>query len=219
MPDINFNGPAGRIEGKYFAAPKPNSPIAIVCHPNPIQGGSMNSKVAYQLYAAFARNGFNVVRFNFRGVGNSEGEFDNGPGELADAAAALDWIHSQHPHAPGIWISGFSFGAWIMLQLLMRRPDVARFIAVSPPANMYDFSFLSPCPASGLVIMGDNDDVTPMANTVEMVKNTSRQKNVTIHTSVVKGADHFYTDHLDEFGKRLDAYIQQFHPLKRPIAA
>jgi ABC-type dipeptide/oligopeptide/nickel transport system permease component len=103
--------------------------------------------------------GFSVLRFNFRGVGRSQGSFEDGPGELSDATMALDWLQTMNPDAKQCWIAGYSFGAWIALQLLMRRPDINNFIAVSPPANEKDFSFLAPCPASGLIVQGGIDEI------------------------------------------------------------
>jgi alpha/beta superfamily hydrolase len=207
MPDITFAGPEGRIEGKYFQAADPQAPIAIVMHPHPQHGGTMNNKVTYRMFESFARCGFSVLRFNFRGVGNSEGYFDNGVGEINDASAALDWLHAQHPHAKQIWVAGFSFGSWVMLQLLMRRPDIHRFIAVSTPAGNYDHSFFSPCPTSGMFLVGTGDEITPYEDVEEMLKNTARQKDIKIHYSKIEGADHFYTNHPDELSKRLCQYI------------
>ena len=207
MPDITFNGPAGRIEGKYYQAQQPNAPIALVMHPHPLHGGTMNNKVTYRIYESFARCGFSVLRFNFRGVGNSEGEWDNGIGELADAAAALDWLHTQNPHASGIWISGFSFGAWITMQLLMRRPDVSQFIAVAPPVGSHDFSFFSPCPSSGLILLGTEDELVSTDSVETMLKKTQRQKEVKIHYCKVPNADHFFTEHQDQLSKVLCQYI------------
>ncbi len=208
MPDVTFNGPAGRIEGKYYQAADKSAPIALVMHPHPQHGGTMNNKVTYRLFESFARNGFSVLRFNFRGVGNSEGIYDNGVGELSDAAAALDWLHAQNPHTNDIWISGFSFGAWIMLQLLMRRPDVKRFIAVSPPAGMYDFAFLSPCPASGFFTVGTHDEITPAEDLENLLKTTVRQKEVKLHMAKVDHADHFYTQHQHQLAQLLNQYIR-----------
>src|SRR3546814_10548116 len=96
----------------------------------------MNNKVVYTLYHAFTRRGFSCLRFNFRGVGRSQGTFSRGEGELADAAAALDWLQSYNENATQCWIAGFSFGAWIGMQLLMRRPEITGFISISPPANI-----------------------------------------------------------------------------------
>ena len=115
----------------------------------------MNHQIVYQCYYAFAHRGFSVLRFNFRGVGRSQGSFDHGTGELSDAASALDWAQTINPEARACWVAGFSFGAWIGMQLLMRRPEVEGFISIAPPANLYDFSFLAPCPSSGLIVHGE----------------------------------------------------------------
>ena len=162
MPDVIINGPEGRIEARYHHARGAGAPMALVLHPHPQHGGTMNNKVVYTLYQCFVRRGFSTLRFNFRGVGRSQGSFDRGEGELSDAAAALDWLQTYNPNAQFCWIAGFSFGAWIGMQLLMRRPEIESFIAVSPPANIYDFSFLAPCPSSGLILQGDQDTVVPV---------------------------------------------------------
>ena len=134
----------------------------------------MNNKVVYALYQTFQRRGFSVLRFNFRGVGRSQGRFDRGEGELSDAASALDWLQAHNPNATACWVAGFSFGAWIGMQLLMRRPEITSFISISPPANMYDFSFLAPCPSSGLVIQGDEDDIVPAESVNKLVQKLSQ---------------------------------------------
>jgi alpha/beta superfamily hydrolase len=141
MPEVIIYGPDGRLECKYQPGREPNSPIALMLHPHPQHGGTMNNKVVYTLYQTFLRRGFACMRFNFRGVGNSQGSFARGEGELADAASALDWLQGYNENASQCWIAGFSFGAWIGMQLLMRRPEITSFVSVAPPANMYDFSF------------------------------------------------------------------------------
>ena len=123
MPEVIFNGPAGRIEGRYQQAKNRAAPIAIVLHPHPQFGGTMNNQIVYNLFYIFAKRGFSVLRFNFRGVGRSQGAFDHGQGELSDAAAALDWAQTLNPESRACWIAGFSFGAWSGMQLLMRRPS------------------------------------------------------------------------------------------------
>ena len=152
MPEVIFPGPDGRLEGRYHPQKNKDAPIAIILHPHPLYGGTMNNKVVYNLHYTFHRIGFTCLRFNFRGVGRSQGEYDQGIGELSDAAAALDYLQSLNPNAKNCWVAGFSFGAWIGMQLLMRRPEIAGFVSVAPPANQYDFSFLAPCPSSGLII-------------------------------------------------------------------
>src|SRR5512133_2321234 len=113
MPDVIINGPEGRIEGRYHHARGGTAPMALVLHPHPLHGGTMNNRVVYTIYQAFVRRGFSTLRFNFRGVGRSQGSFDRGEGELADAAAALDWLQTYNPNAASCWVAGYSFGAWI----------------------------------------------------------------------------------------------------------
>jgi alpha/beta superfamily hydrolase len=198
MPEITFNGPAGRIEGRYKHSQTPGAPLALILHPHPEHGGTMNNKVAYTLFQTLAARGFSTLRFNFRGVGRSQGEHDKGEGELSDAASALDWLQSVNPNSKKVWVAGFSFGAWVGMQLLMRRPEIQGFISASPPANMYDFSFLAPCPASGLILQGDQDDIVSKESVDELVKKLRAQKNIDIDYNVINGANHFFTDRIDQ---------------------
>ncbi len=208
MPDVIFAGPEGRLEGRYHHGRSKNAPIALMLHPHPQHGGTMNNKVVYTMYQTFVRNGFSVLRFNFRGVGRSQGEFDRGEGELSDAASALDWLQGYNEGAASCWIGGFSFGAWISMQLLMRRPEIDGFITVAPPANMFDFSFLAPCPSSGQVIHGDKDDIVPEAASAKLVHKLSQQRDISVDYRIVKGANHFFTDKLDILDGHVEAYIR-----------
>ncbi len=207
MPDVIFNGPEGRLEGRYQHAKRDDAPVALILHPHPQHGGTMNNKVVYSLYHAFSRRGFSTLRFNFRGVGRSQGAFDSGLGELSDAAAALDWMQGHNPNATGCWIAGFSFGAWIAMQLMMRRPEINGFIAIAPPASIHDFSFLAPCPASGLMVHGDSDDIIPEDSVAKLADKLGKQKNITIDYNVVKGCDHFFRDHLETMEKHVEKYL------------
>ena len=168
----------------------------------------MHNKVVYAIYHAFAERGFSVLRFNFRGVGRSQGEFDQGLGELSDAAAALDWVQTFNKNAPQCWVGGFSFGAWIGMQLLMRRPEISGFLSISPPANLYDFSFLAPCPSSGLILAGEADRHAPMEDVAKLVKKLSAQRGIAIDYRTVKNADHFYKDHLDDLTQAIDSHLE-----------
>ena len=180
MPDAIFNGPEGRLEGRYQHSKRPNAPIALMLHPHPQYGGTMHINVVYTLFHAFVRQGFSVLRFNFRGVGRSQGTFDRGEGELSDAASALDWLQTYNENAEGCWIAGFSFGAWIGMQLLMRRPEITGFVSVAPPAHMHDFSFLGPCPSAGLILQGDNDEVVPEGSVKLLVGKLASQRGISI---------------------------------------
>jgi alpha/beta superfamily hydrolase len=133
--------------------------------------------------------------------------FDNGIGELSDAASALDWVQSIHPEAQTTWIGGFSFGAWIAMQLLMRRPEVRGFISVAPPANMYDFSFLAPCPASGIIVQGINDEVVSANSVQKLVDKLRTQKGITIHHDEIRNANHFFEHELDQLMMSVDNYL------------
>lgn len=207
MPEIIFNGPAGRIEGRYHPQSDSFAPVALILHPHPKHGGTMNNKVVYALYRSFIDRGFTTLRFNFRGVGRSEGSCDNGEGELSDAAAALDWLQSTHPHVNKFWVAGFSFGAWIGMQLLMRRPELSGFVMVSPPANMYDFNFLAPCPVSGQIILGDQDEIVTTQSVETLINKLRNQKGVNIDYRLIKGADHFYGQHLSLLRHHVENYL------------
>ncbi|VTO15176.1 alpha/beta hydrolase [Brevundimonas vancanneytii] len=161
MPEVILPGASGRIEGRYSPGKRPDAPIALILHPHPKAGGHMNNPVALTMHQLFVQRGFATLRYNSRGVGKSQGEFDSGIGELADAATALDWLQANNPAATQTWVAGYQFGAYIGMQLLMRRPETDGFISVSPPSNIYDFSFLAPCPASGLFLHGTADTVVP----------------------------------------------------------
>lgn len=209
MPEVILTGAAGRIEGRYSPGKKENAPIALILHPHPKAGGHMNNPVAVQLFHLFMKRGFATLRFNFRGVGKSQGEFDQGIGELADAATALDWLQANNPAASQTWVAGYSFGAWVGMQLLMRRPETDGFISVSPPTNMYDFSFLAPCPASGLILHGAADTVVPPVEVERVVSKLRTQKGIVIDYDLVDGATHFWVEHLPEVERRVGAYLDK----------
>ncbi|MCP4355767.1 MAG: alpha/beta hydrolase [Proteobacteria bacterium] len=210
MPEIMITGPAGRIEGRYKHSKTPGAPVALILHPNPSQGGTMNNKIAYSMFQTFADRGFSTLRFNSRGVGRSQGEFDNGEGELNDAAAALDWLQNVNPQASEVWVSGFSFGAWIGMQLLMRRPEISSYVSVAPPANIYDFNFLAPCPNEGIVIQGNNDHLVNIESVDKLIEKLKDQRGPNgVDYKVVDGAGHFFNNEgeLDQVLGSINDYI------------
>jgi len=209
MPEVFFNGPAGRLEGRFHPAKQRGAPIAVVLHPHPQFGGTMNNQIVYNTYYNFAERGFSVLRFNFRGVGRSQGAFDHGQGELSDAASALDWAQSISPEARACWIAGVSFGSWIGMQLLMRRPEIEGFISIAPPANLYDFSFLAPCPSSGLIIHGDKDAVVPHKDVTGLVEKLKTQKGIVIDQKVVAGANHFFDGKIEALMSEVGTYLDK----------
>jgi alpha/beta superfamily hydrolase len=207
MPELIINGPAGRIEARYHHDNAGDGPIALILHPHPQFGGTMNNQVVYTLYHTFAERGFSVLRFNFRGVGRSQGSFDHGSGELSDAASALDWAQTINPEARACWVAGFSFGAWIGMQLLMRRPEVEGFISIAPEPNRYDFSFLAPCPSSGLIVHGDKDIVAPAKDVNTLVEKLKTQKGIVIDQQTIPGANHFFEEKMEPLMETVTAYL------------
>ena len=206
--EIFIPGPSGRIQAKYIKGKKVGAPIALVLQPHPQYGGTMNNRITYETYNCFYKNGFSVIRINFRGVEKSDGMFDDGQGELSDAAAALDWLEKENPGFSQCWISGFSFGSLICMQLIMRRPEVNKFIAISPQPNVYDFTFLAPCPISGLIIHGKNDELVPMDSLLILKKRLDSQKNIEVIFDSIINANHFYKNKEKELATKIDNYLK-----------
>jgi len=218
LPEVIFPGPEGRLHGRYQPSARAKPPLAVILHPHPHGGGTMNNAIVLMLYNLFVQRGFATLRFNFRGVGRSEGEFDNGVGELSDAAAALDWLQAMNPESAEAWVAGYSFGAWIGMQLLMRRPEVRGFISIAPPANMYDFGFLAPCPASGLIVAGTADEVVAEPAVQKLVDKLKTQKHITIDYARIEGANHFFAEEMAVLEASCAAYLDR-RLASRPAAA
>jgi uncharacterized protein len=206
--EIFIPGPSGRIQAKYFKSSQQGAPVALILHPHPQYGGTMNNRIVYETYNCFYKNQFSVIKINFRGVEKSDGEFDNGQGELSDAAAALDWIEKENPGYSQCWVSGFSFGALICMQLIMRRPEVNKFIAISPQPNVFDFTFLAPCPISGLIVSGKNDELVNEESILNLKKRLSMQKNIEVNFETISNANHFYKAKEKELSTIVSEYIK-----------
>ena len=212
MPEVIINGPAGRIEARYMPGADATAPIALILHPEPDRGGNMNNRVSFAMYKLFQARGFSVMRFNFRGVGRSQGNYSEGEGELSDAATALDWMQSQCPSARACWIAGFSFGALIGMQLMMRRPEVIGFVSASLPMDEQDYTFLAPCPASGLVVHGGADSVVSADEVNSIIERIPAQKGISIDYRLIDDANRFFTNHLDELIEHVGDYLSGSEP-------
>ena len=173
----------------------------------------MNNQIVYNLYYyAFAERGFSVLRFgNFRGVGRKPRRFDHGQGCMSYPMPprALDWVQTINPEARACWIAGVSFGAWIGMQLLMRRPEIEGFISIAPPANRFDFTFLAPCPSSGLFVHGDQDRVAPLKEVMGLIEKLKTQKGILIEHAVIPGANHFFENRVDELIAEVGVYLDR----------
>lgn len=196
MPELFIGGPGGRLEARHAPSTLPGAPVAVVLHPHPLHGGTMNNKVAYAVFRSLVAAGFSVVRFNFRSVGRSQGEHSGGDGEVEDALSVLDWMLGEHSGRSAVWIAGFSFGAWIAAKVLMQRRDIQRFVLVAPGAMVRDWSFFDPCPCDGLVVQGRADDIVSPQAVSDLVGDLRRQGR-TIRFEMIEGTGHFFDNHLE----------------------
>jgi hypothetical protein len=188
-------GPAGRLEA-LLEAPDGAAPreAALVCHPHPRHGGTMHNKVVHRLARGLRRAGAAVLRFNFRGVNLSEGTYDHGIGEVADARAALAWMRERYPRLP-LTLAGFSFGSRIVLRLGCSLHGVRRLIAVGfPTSRSYDVP-LSTCPAPKIFLQSTHDQYGPREQLEAMFPEIGDPKRLIW----IEAADHFFRGALDEF--------------------
>jgi alpha/beta superfamily hydrolase len=187
VPEVIFNGPSGRLEGRYQPAQDKNAPIAMILHPHPKFGGTMSNQIVYDLFYMFRNRGFTTFRFNFRGVGRSQGAFDHGHGELSDAAAALDWVQSLHPDSRGCWIAGFSFGSYIVARAA-KNLQLGQLITIAPPVDRYKFSQLRRPNCPWLVVQGDEDEVVALEDVTCWIKDVDPPPEFV----VMEQAGHFF---------------------------
>ena len=181
MTEILINGSQGKLQG-FYKHSENSSNIGLVLHPRNCLENSMDNNIVSSLFESFSSNNFSTLKINFRGINKSEGEIEeDGLGELSDAATALDWLQKQNQDTHNCWIAGIDFGAWIGSQLLMRRPEVIGFINVATPIKDFDFSFLSPCPASGLIIHPSKQIDIEEKNVSALVKKLATQKKIKIN--------------------------------------
>jgi len=160
---LTLPGPAGAIEVAVdFPEPaEARRGLAVVCHPNTPDGGTMNNKVVTMISRALTEQGLTVVRFNFRGAGGSEGVFDNGRGEVLDLLAVANWARKARPDDL-FWLAGFSFGAWVALMGARQLP-VQQMISIAPPVGLRDFAGVLPPTCPWLVVQGESDEIVSPA--------------------------------------------------------
>jgi len=210
MPEILLSGPIGRLEARYTHNNQATSPSVLILHAHPGHGGNMNNPLTLKLHKFFSDIGYSSLRFNFRGVGKSDGEHDGSEGELADSAIALDWLQNQNQESREYWVCGISFGAWVGMQLLMRRPEIPKFILISPPVGKYDFNFLAPCPASGLVISAEKDSLIDNEAIDDVVKKLNKQKSIEVKHESIKSTDHFFSNNEQKVIDKVKKYVNSF---------
>jgi len=162
----------------------------------------MRNKVVYWMARAFEDQGCSVVRFNFRGVEQSQGAWDEGAGETHDASAILNWLHARHQGAP-LWLASFSFGCYAGLAAAHANASVSRLFAVAPAVNLYDFSFLDGDQRPLTIVQGDADDIVP----AQAVKDWAAcHPRAEMH--IIAGAGHFFAHHMSEMTHALTAHLR-----------
>ena len=184
----------------------------VLAHPLPPGGGTMHNKVVYQLGKGFCRTGAAVLRFNFRGVGTSEGSFEDGPGEMADYRAALDFMASRYPGVE-LWAAGFSFGAWVAMTVGAMDDRVTTLIGVAPPVDRYDFSAVLESLKPKFFIQGDRDDLCPYQSMRAFYAKVPGPKELV----TIDGADHLFDGKTSEVAEAVEELLAEFSGL-RPAA-
>jgi uncharacterized protein len=198
-------GPAGRLESLLWTSPSAEGTlVAVVCHPHPLYGGTMHNKVVFQAAKALHSRGATVLRFNFRGVGQSEGAHDNGRGEQDDVRAAIDFLATEFPGKP-VLLAGFSFGSSVGLRVGCRDPRIGRLIGLGLPVDNVDMTFLQGCVKPKLIIQGGNDQFGSRPTLEALFATLPEPKEL----AIVEGADHFFTGQLDRVARAIDAWLDQ----------
>ncbi len=203
-----LDGPAGRLEALLNAGAETATHAVLVCHPHPLYEGNLHNKVVFHTMKALNSFGFPVLRFNFRGAGLSQGEHDNGIGEVDDVRSALDWL-DQEFHLPLI-VAGFSFGAAVGLRAACPDSRAQDVIGIGLPVvavddRAYNFDFLQSCAKPKLFVSGARDHFGPRAKLERVVASLSEPKKLVL----IEGADHFFEGRLRELRETIAAWIRE----------
>lgn len=209
MVDIMIPGESGKIHAVYHKADASDAPMAVVMSGNPKQNYHMNDRVSYAMFKAFMDAGFSVLRFNYRGVNDSEGEIGTTADNLLDIATIIDWIQNNNEDSNKLWLSGNHLGAWYVLQMLMRRPETYGFALVSPDPTVTDMNFLSPRPNRGLLLQGANETDIAKEFVTHLTLVLKRQAQIDLETIRIKNSDSTYPQSVDlrQMYNDLKAYI------------
>jgi len=196
---LELAGPAGRLEALLQECDDGRPAFAaLVCHPHPLYGGTLHSKVVHRVASTLHELGGTTLRFNFRGVGGSAGAYDEGRGELEDARAALGWLRAHLPGKP-LTVAGFSFGAWVAARLAVSEPAVGRLVLVAPPVASADFAVLRTAPVPKLILQGTADVTCPLSALEPELARWAEPRRL----RTVEGATHFFDRRLGELALAL----------------
>jgi uncharacterized protein len=195
-----------QLEAQLRAPEGPLRGAVVLCHPHPVYGGTMDNRVVYRTAKAAVEAGFAALRFNFRGAGKSDGQFDQGIGEKEDVAAALDWLGKQHPDAP-LALIGYSFGAWVGLQIACSSPRVQAVVGIGLPLNLFELDYLTEYKKPALYIVGTQDEFCSQGKLDDLARRLPK-------TSIVRrvqDADHYFTDHIEIVQSIISEFFTNLH--------
>jgi alpha/beta superfamily hydrolase len=204
-----IQGPAGRLEvllePPVLSPGQPVRAAVVFAHPLPIEGGTMHTKAVYRATKALSRIGCAVLRFNFRGVGSSEGTWDEGPGEIADFRVALDAMAARYPDTE-LWTAGFSFGSWVALTVGSTDDRVRVLIGIAPPLDRYDFSVVAKSTKPKFFIQGEFDEICPLKRMYEFYSQVPEPKELV----VIDGASHLFDGKVLEVGDAIEDLLGDY---------
>ena len=205
---VEIPGPAGRLEGVINAkAEGAPTVIAVLAHPLPTEGGTMHTKGVFHAAKALARIDCPVLRFNFRGVGRSEGSFSEGPGEQDDFRAALSFMRARYPGVTLVRAAGMSFGSWVAMTVGAEDPGVTALIGICPPVGKYDYSAVTAAGKPTFIIHGEFDELI----SVKDVRRFYAQLHEPKELVVIDGADHLFDGKVTEVGEAVEDLLQDFN--------
>ncbi|HQR39102.1 MAG TPA: alpha/beta fold hydrolase [Blastocatellia bacterium] len=200
-------GPAGSLEAIYKPGASERSRpahTAVICHAHPLHGGTMHFNLIFRIARAFDELGYPTLRFNFRGVGGSEGTFDEGRGERDDVKAAIDWMAERHPDIPLV-VAGFSFGSWTGLPVGCADPRVSHVVGLGVPVRVFSHTELNSCTKPKLLIQGTEDTFGPLAQLNSWYADLREPKRLVR----IEGADHFFETKREEMAEAITNYFQE----------
>ena len=200
-----FNGPAGQLEAVLDLPDTSPRAIAVFGHPHPLHGGTMNTKALFRAAKAMPRIGVGSLRFNFRGVGNSAGEFDAGPGEKDDFRAAISFVADRYPELP-IWAAGMSFGAWVAMTVGADDPRVSLLLGIAPPIDRYDFESLRLCTLPKFIIHGESDELISIKEIRKFYAQIAEPKELV----VIEDANHLFEGKTSIVGEAVEDLLSDY---------
>jgi uncharacterized protein len=213
MKDVFFGPEETKLHGVLLSADRAGAPAAVICHPHPQHGGSMNNNVVIGVEAALSDADFTTLRFNFRGVGRSRGAFSGGAGEQTDVSLAVDFLAADSAVGK-IFVAGYSFGAAVGLKAAMDSDRAAAAVGIAPPTIMCDFGFLAGTKKPLLLIAGSQDefcDTDTLRSLVEKINAAAGGGGAPLaRLEIIPGSDHFFLGYESRLGELTRDFLKDF---------